>query len=690
MDVGPTSPGHTPWHAGERMLQQRAGVAERMEQRGRTIIRDHLIPQHREFFPRLSFVALGTVDPGGDVWATVRAGRPGFAQAQDDRTLHLALPHAADDPAEAGLRDGNAVGLLGIELSTRRRNRMNGTLTRRTPAGLDIQVEHSFGNCPQYIRIRSDRFVEEDEASAGPVQAADRLDAAARALIRSADTFFVASYVDIEGGGRQVDVSHRGGKPGFVRLDDEDVFTIPDFAGNLFFNTLGNFMLNPRAGLLFVDFERGDLLQLTGEARVVLEGPEIDAFQGAERLWRFKPTRMVRRPGALPLRWRTGEDAISPNALLTGSWEEADQRIEAMASRDRWRPFRVTKIVDESAVIRSFHLVPADGGGLVPPLAGQHLPIRIRRAGEARPLVRTYTLSSEPAADHYRISVKREGVVSRHLHETLDLGDHLEVQSPAGQFTMDASRPRPAVLLAGGIGITPMIAMASHIVREGKRTRRTRPTWLFLSARSIGDRAFSEELQALAEASGGALRLVRLLSDPAGAVEGVDYDRQGRIDMEVLEAALPFNDYDFYVCGPSGFMTSIYQGLRGLNVAEDRIHAETFGPSSFRRQAADGSRAAGTPADGPVRVEFARSGKEATWRPGDGSLLDLAENHGLEPAYGCRGGSCGSCRVPLRAGTVAYERVPSFDCGPDAVLLCCAMPARAADGEEGAALVLDL
>ena len=126
---------------------------------------------------------------------------------------------------------------------------------------------------------------------------------AARALITSADTFFVASYADQQGQ-RRVDLSHRGGKTGFVRVDAEGLLTIPDFNGNLFFNTLGNVVANGRAGLLFADLERGDLLQLSGIAEVLFDSPEIAAFEGAERLWTFRPQRIVRRRGALAWRWQ--------------------------------------------------------------------------------------------------------------------------------------------------------------------------------------------------------------------------------------------------------------------------------------------------------------------------------------------------------------------------------------------------
>ena len=319
----------SPWHAGEVALQRTAGVADKLAARGK-LLRDHLIDQHRAFYPQLPFIAAGTVDQSGDAWATILAGRPGFLQSPDPATLRIAAPRDVRDPADAGMNDGDAIGLLGIELHTRRRNRLNGRVHRRDDAAFDVAVEQSFGNCPQYIQVR-DFDITRDPAVASTTapRVLDSLDERARAMITGADTFFVASYVDRADAGRQVDASHRGGKPGFVRIGEDGVLMIPDFSGNRFFNTLGNIHANPKAGLLFVDFETGDLLQLSGDAEIILESPEIAAFEGAERLWRFTPRRIVYRRAALPLRWSFQPDGWSPYALATGSWKDAARRLAA-------------------------------------------------------------------------------------------------------------------------------------------------------------------------------------------------------------------------------------------------------------------------------------------------------------------------------------------------------------------------
>jgi len=680
-----------PWHAGEITLQKKAGVAERMSEIGQRVLRDHLIDQHRDFYPQLPFIVLGTVDTRGDAWATLRAAHPGFLHSPDIHTLSVNLGRDPADPADAGMNDGDAIGMLGIELHTRRRNRLNGMIHRQGNDGFDVAVGQSYGNCPQYIQLRDFEIVRDpSERTDQPALHLAELDGRAKDMITNADTFFVASYVDRENGQRQVDVSHRGGKAGFVRIGSDGVLTVPDFAGNLFFNTLGNFLVNPKAGLVFADFDSGELLQLTGEAEVILESPEISAFQGAERLWRFTPRQIVRRPGALPLRWKFRERGWSPNSLITGSWDDAASRLKAAELATAWRPFRIAKIIDESAAIRSFHLEPADGNGLIPHLPGQHLPIRLTPKGADKPAIRTYTLSTAPSDGLYRISVKREGLVSRHLHHTIREGDIIEARAPAGLFTIDATEKRPAVLLAAGIGITPLIAMLRHIVYEGFRKRYIRPTWLFYSAHSKADRAFDREIEDLVAAAQGMIRLVRVLSNSVGSTAGEDYERIGHIDMPLLTSALPFNDYDFYLCGPPTFMQSIYDGLTGLNVTDARIHAEAFGPASLVRKS-DASKAVllGTPAQTSVPVQFMRSAKEARWEPGSATLLELAEARGLSPEFSCRLGNCGSCRTKIIAGKVAYITTPTAPVGEDEALICCSVPA-ATEGDEGQPLQLDL
>ncbi|WP_426131707.1 pyridoxamine 5'-phosphate oxidase family protein [Pararhizobium sp. PWRC1-1] len=671
------------WHEGETYLQEKVGVVDRMAAVGQRVIRDFMPDQHRDFYAQLPYIVLGSVDDRGDAWATFVEGRSGFMSSPSPTALNIAAESDASDPANEGLADGRPIGLLGMEMHTRRRNRMNGVVSR-SPEGFRVDVDQSFGNCPRYIQLRDFAFVRNPgQPFAGTVEDLSALDDAARSMIAAADAFFVASYADRQDR-RQVDVSHRGGKAGFVRVGEDGTLTIPDFDGNLFFNTLGNIVLNGKAGLLFVDYTNGDMLQMTGDAEVILDSPEIAAFQGAERIWTFKARRIVRRRNALALRWTLREGGWSPNALMTGDWALAADRLQAATLATQWRALSVTDIVDESASIRSFHLLPGDGAGLLPHNAGQHLPIRVRIPGADKSVIRTYTLSAAPSDGIYRISVKRDGAVSQYLHDHIRVGDTIEARAPAGDFTIDANVTRPAVLLAGGVGITPLLAMLRHVIYEGLRKQRIRPIILFHAARSKNERPFDREIAELVNAGQGAVRLIRVLSDAAGAAEGIDYDAIGRIDMELLSRHLPFGDYDFYVCGPPQFTQSLYDGLRGYNIADSRIHAEAFGPSSLTRTLDAGVTAPvrQPPSTKPVSVAFMGSLKEARWTPEAGTLLELAESRGLEPEFSCREGTCGTCRTKLTKGAVTYIKEPTAAIAEGEVLLCCAVPTEQDNGQE--------
>jgi hypothetical protein len=224
------------------------------------------------------------------------------------------------DPLGTNLTEGIDIGFLGIELPTRRRNRMNGIVTSVRSEGFEVRVQQSFGNCPQYIQARQSELQPFNVSDPKPVHPVDHFGIAEQAMIAASDTFFIATAYQATSAGMAsgVDVSHRGGKPGFVRIDDDHTLTIPDFSGNNHFNTFGNLELNPHAGLLFIDFQQGDLLYLTGTATVIWEGEELQHYAGAERLLRFHLHWGDRVVGSLPLRW--SEPEFSPFLEPLGSW----------------------------------------------------------------------------------------------------------------------------------------------------------------------------------------------------------------------------------------------------------------------------------------------------------------------------------------------------------------------------------
>ncbi|MGD1944644.1 MAG: pyridoxamine 5'-phosphate oxidase family protein [Leptolyngbyaceae cyanobacterium] len=315
----------SPFHAGERAIQEKLGGRDRTERQGRRMIREFLPEQHQVFYRQLSYLLVGTVDEAARPWASILVGAPGFITAPSDRHLLITAAPLYGDPLATTLNTGRDVGLLGIELHTRRRNRLNGVIRRVDETGFEVQVGQAFGNCPQYIQARQFNWQSFNPADPKPVQTLTQFGDDERAAIAKADTFFITTaYLEPEAGAAKgVDVSHRGGKPGFVRVDDAQTLTIPDFSGNFHFNTLGNLAVNPRAGLLLIVFETGDLLNLSGSSTVIWDdAPEVVAYDGAERLLRFHLSHGIRVAGSLPLSWSAPE--FSPFLQATGDWQQPD------------------------------------------------------------------------------------------------------------------------------------------------------------------------------------------------------------------------------------------------------------------------------------------------------------------------------------------------------------------------------
>lgn len=306
------------FHEGEQLLQARVHPAlpQRMARTAEVALRDFMPEQHRDFFALLPTLVVGSVDDHGRPWASMLAGKPGFVTSPDPVTLQVNARPVPGDMLAQTLKHDAQLGILGLQPETRRRNRMNGRVSFLQTDGFTVQVEQSFGNCPQYIQARLPRLV------GAPAEPPVKLESSvlsprAALMIANTDTLFIATHAKDEG----VDVSHRGGKPGFVKLEQKNGFTqltLPDFRGNNFFNTLGNIALDSRAGLLIVNYDSGDLLQLTGEAEIVWDGPEVESFQGALRLLRLKVEEGRLLQGALPIRW--SQPAYAMQLLETGSW----------------------------------------------------------------------------------------------------------------------------------------------------------------------------------------------------------------------------------------------------------------------------------------------------------------------------------------------------------------------------------
>ncbi|MEV6521614.1 pyridoxamine 5'-phosphate oxidase family protein [Longispora sp. NPDC051575] len=283
-------------HAGERAVQSRAGFGG--HELGSATVGAQIPPIAAEFLRRQPMVVLGAADDDGAVWATMLTGQAGFVTALDERTVAVADQPRPGHPLGGLFDRERAVGLLAIEPGTRRRMRINGQ-AQATGTGLVVRTDQVYANCPKYIQTREPSPA---PGAPGEVRVTSALTGPQRALIGAADTFFVATYA----AGLGADASHRGGNPGFVQVTGPDRLTWPEYVGNRMFMTLGNLELDPRCGLLFPDWESGDLLHVTGRA-VVSEDPErVAAVPGAQRLVDLDVDRVVSVARGSGLRWTFG------------------------------------------------------------------------------------------------------------------------------------------------------------------------------------------------------------------------------------------------------------------------------------------------------------------------------------------------------------------------------------------------
>jgi len=543
----------SPFHVGEQQVQTRLGVREEIEPWARQVVRPVLPEGHRAFYAALPYVVAAARDREGRPWVTMLAGEPGFMSSPEPTSLVLgAVPRRGDALAGAFV-SGADVGLLGIELHTRRRNRVNGRVAEGGGSIATLTVEQAYGNCPQYIHPRAWRAGQASPSDA-PRRASRALSPRHRRWITEADTFFIASGYRGQGESPAfgMDASHRGGVPGFVVVDDERQLRFPDYAGNNHFNTIGNLSLDPRVGLLFVDFARGDFLQVTGRATIAWEAPDLDTFPGARRIVEIAIEEVVESEGALPLQWDAPGDTI--------------------------REIRVIAKERESEDVVSFVFEPRDGAPAADFVAGQYLPIDLDVPGQAAPVARTYSLSGRPGDSRYRITVKRDprGLVSRHLHDHVEVGAILSARDPQGEFTLDVAHTRPVVLVSAGVGVTPMVSMLHALATRTD----DRLVWFVHGARDGRYHPLAEEVRGLAADSPQTRVHVAYSRPRADDVEGRDYDTIGRVDGPLLERLLPGLDAEFYLCGPTGFMAAVRQALGERGVVAERIHSESFGPSS--------------------------------------------------------------------------------------------------------------
>jgi len=357
---------------------------------------------------------------------------------------------------------------------------------------------------------------------------------------------------------------------------------------------------------------------------------------------------------------------------------------EAEQAQTGWngiRKFSVVKKVSECEDVNAFYLKPHDGRPLPQFKPGQYLTFQLDLPGRDKPLIRCYSLSDSPhQKDYYRVTIKREkappdkpelpaGAGSSYFTEIVKEGDILNVKAPTGHFCLDMAKTNPIVLLAGGVGITPMLCMANAIAASGSK----REAYFFFGVRNRREHIHKDELEKLA-AENENIHLHIAYSKPGEKdVKGKDYHHEGRVGIELLKEILPSNNFEYYLCGSGAFMKSLTDGLEAWGVPDKDVFFEAFGPATVKKKAA-----APTPAETThlqkVMVTFARTNKTVRWEPAAENILEFAKAQGVKIDSGCCAGSCGSCVVAIKSGDVDYLKKPDAPPEAGSCLTCVCRP----------------
>jgi uncharacterized protein len=328
------------------------------------------------------------------------------------------------------------------------------------------------------------------------------------------------------------------------------------------------------------------------------------------------------------------------------------------------RKFTVAEKTAECLDTFSYVLKPHDGRPLPGFKPGQYATFQLAIPGLTKPIIRCYSLSDCARPDHYRVTIKRcpppsgsnhpPGIGSSFFCDSVKPGDILDVKAPAGHFFLDMEKDHPVVLISGGVGITPMIAMAHALIAAGSK----REIWFFFGARNRSEHMLRTETLALKEKYPNCHLHICYSKPSQDDVLGRDYQHEGRVTVELMKKLLPSQNFHYYLCGPGAFMESITDDLRAWGVPDAWVHFEAFGPASVKKAAKPAMKEALTaePFKGgaAASVAFAKTGQTVFWSTDAPTVLDMAESLGIRIEAGCRAGNCGACLVAIKSGEVEY------------------------------------
>ena len=357
------------------------------------------------------------------------------------------------------------------------------------------------------------------------------------------------------------------------------------------------------------------------------------------------------------------------------------REIEAKQLNLSWngfRKFKVTSKEKETSDITSFYLAPHDGKELPEFLPGQFLTFQIPVPTQPHPVIRCYSLSDSPFhPERYRVSIKRvpaprneptapPGLVSNYFHDFLNENDIVDIKAPSGHFHLSMTKKFPVVLLAGGVGITPLLSMLNAITEMGSQ----REVWFFLGVRNKKDHVMKEHLEMVARENEN-VRLRVFYSAPGETdVLDEDYHVKGRVNVENLKTILPSSNFDYYICAPPPMVKDLRKDLADWGVPKKNIHFEAFGPATVKGCKAEPGKASGV----KINIQFEKSGKTLVWDSKSESLLDFAELNGISIDSGCRAGNCGTCLTAIKHGKVELVGEPGSEPEAGSCLTCISIP----------------
>jgi uncharacterized protein len=359
----------------------------------------------------------------------------------------------------------------------------------------------------------------------------------------------------------------------------------------------------------------------------------------------------------------------------------ARRELEAKQVKLSWngfRKFQVVAKVPETKDITSFYLAPHDGKELPGFLPGQFLTFQVAVPSHPQPVIRCYSLSDSPFhPDRYRVSIKRvpaprddpsapPGLISNYFHDSLNENDIVDVKAPSGHFHLSMTKKTPVVLLAGGVGITPVLSMLNAITEMGSQ----REVWFFLGVRDKTEHIMKEHLEMMARENENVTLNVFYSAPAETDVINEDYHAKGRVNVENIKTILPSNNFDFYICAPPPMVKDLRTDLAGWGVPKKNIHFEAFGPATVKKCKDDSGKESAV----KISIEFQKSGKKLVWDSKSASLLDFAEANGIPIDSGCRAGNCGTCLTAIKTGTVDLVGEPGSEPEAGSCLACISIP----------------